>query len=327
MAATERDIDVNGIRLHVREQGEGPLVLLCHGWPELSYSWRHQIPALAAAGYRVVAPDMRGFGASDAPAAIEDYTLLHMIGDMVTLVTACGERTSAIVGHDWGAPVAWGSALLRTDMFTAVAGLSVPHATRRPAPPLSIIRARGVTRFYLQYFQQPGVAEAEFEADVARTLRMILGAHAPGPKATPVPLMLAEDGGLLDTIAYPDTLPDWLTEADVATIVRAYETSGFRGGLNWYRNIDRNWALLAPWQDVPITQPALFIAGARDPVIHPAFAGGALARLKETVPDLRRVLIINDAGHWIQQEKPDEVNAALLAFLAEARGVSAPTPA
>ena len=320
MEATEKDVTANGVRLHVVEEGEGPLVLLCHGWPELAHSWRHQIPALAEAGYRVMAPDMRGFGASDAPAAVEDYTLLHLVGDMVALVAASGERTATIVGHDWGAPVAWASAMLRPDIFTAVVGMSVPHAARPPVPPLTALRARGVRRFYWQYFQEPGVAEAEFEADVGRTLRMILGGRAPGPKATPMPLMLADDGGFLDIVAYPETLPDWLTEADLAIMTRAYETSGFRGGLNWYRNIDRNWALLAPWQDALIRQPALFIAGARDPVIHPAFAGGALERLKETVPGLRRSTIVMEAGHWVQQERPDEVNAALLGFLASTRG-------
>jgi len=295
-------------------------VLLCHGWPELAHSWRHQIPALVDAGYRVVAPDMRGFGASDAPASIEDYTLLHLVGDMVALVAASGARTATIVGHDWGALVAWTSAMLRPDIFTAVVGMSVPHQARAPVPPLTVLRARGVTRFYWQYFQEPGVAEAELQADVGRSLRMILVGRPSGPKATPLPWTLAGDGGLLDTIAYPETLPDWLTEADLATLVRAYQRSGFRGGLNWYRNIDRNWALLAPWQDALIRQPALFIAGARDPVIHPAFPGGALERLKETVPGLRRSTIVMDAGHWIQQEKPAEVNAALLGFLADTRG-------
>ena len=319
MNATEKDLTVNGIRLHVVEQGKGPLVILCHGWPELAYSWRHQIPALAAAGYHVVAPDMRGFGASEAPPAIEDYTILHNVGDMVALVAACGEQTARIVGHDWGAPVAWASAMLRPDLFTAVAGLSVPHSARPPTAPLATLRVLGITRFYWQYFQEPGVAEAEFEADVGRTMRIILGGQAPGPKATAVPLMLTEDGGFLDMIAYPETLPDWLTEADLAIVVRAYQKSGFRGGLNWYRNIDRNWALLGPWQDVPIRQPALFIAGSRDPVINLAFAGSALTKLSETVPGLRRSIIIDGAGHWIQQEKPDEVNAALLAFLAETR--------
>ena len=163
-ALTQRDVAVNGIKLQITEQGDGPLVLLCHGWPELAYSWRHQMPALAQAGYRVVAPDMRGYGGSSVPHNISDYAITDLVGDMVALVAALGETRACIVGHDWGANVAWSAALLRPDLFVAVAALSVPHRPRNPAaPPLALLRTAGLEDFYWFYFNREGVAEAEFE--------------------------------------------------------------------------------------------------------------------------------------------------------------------
>lgn len=311
-----RELICNGVRLHVAEQGEGPLVLLCHGWPELWFSWRHQLPALAAAGFRAVAPDMRGFGRSDAPADIADYTILHLVGDMVALVAALGEQQAVIVGHDWGAPVAWHAALFRPDLFRAVAALSVPYRPRGPVSPLAAVRAAGLHRFYWIYFQEPGVAEAEFECDVGETMRRILAApgRATPPRTPDEVLVLPEGGGFLDIMRHPETLPDWLGEDALAVMVAEYRRTGFRGGLNYYRNIDRNWALAAPWQGATIATPALFIAGSRDPVI--AFFGGRqVEQLAQSVPGLRRKLLIEGAGHWIQQERPAEVNAALIEFL------------
>lgn len=314
--ATHRDLSVNGLSLHVAEEGTGPLVLLCHGWPELGHSWRRQLPALAEAGYRAVAPDMRGFGRSDAPEAIEAYSLPHLVGDMVGLVGALGEREAVIVGHDWGAPVAWTAALLRPDLFRAVVGMSVPHRARGPAPPLHMLQAAGMRNFYWQYFQEPGVAEAEFERDVDDTLRRILGATGFGARRGDPAAMLTvpEGGGFLDLVRRPERLPPWLAEEDLAVMVAEYRRTGFRGGLNYYRNLDRNWALLAPWQDVPIRQPALFVAGASDAVIL-GFGRQALHALPDSVPGLRRSLLIEGAGHWIQQEQAEEVNAALVRFL------------
>ena len=314
--ATQRDLIANGIRLRVTEQGTGPLALLCHGWPELAHSWRHQLPALAAAGYHAVAPDMRGYGGSDAPEAVDAYSLLHLVGDMVGLVAALGEREAVVVGHDWGASVAWTCALLRPDVFRSVAAMSVPFRPRGPAAPLATLRAAGQHNFYWLYFQPPGVAEAEFERDPAATLRRILGAIGSG--RTPDPsqvLTLPEGGGFLDLVPEPVSRPDWLPEADLAVMADAYRRTGFRGGLNYYRNIDRNWELLAAWQDAPIRQPALFIAGTHDPVILGPMGQKALKTLPQAVPGLRRTVLIEGAGHWIQQERPDEVNAALIAFL------------
>jgi pimeloyl-ACP methyl ester carboxylesterase len=315
-AARTRDAEVNGVRLSVTEQGEGPLVLLCHGWPEIAHSWRHQMPALAAAGFHAAAPDMRGFGASDAPAEISAYSILHLVGDAVGLVSALGHSQAVIVGHDWGAPVAWTSAMLRPDVFTAVVGMSVPHRSRGPAPPMATLRAAGIERFYWQYFQEPGVAERELEADPARTMRRIL-AGGFGPRAGGVPMMLPEGGGFLDTLTDPERLPGWLDEEALAVMARAYEASGFRGGLNYYRNLDRNWELTAAWDGALIRQPALFVAGSKDAVITGMIGAGALKHLPKAVPGLRRSLILEGAGHWIQQERAVEVNAALLEFLAD----------
>jgi pimeloyl-ACP methyl ester carboxylesterase len=312
--ASTRTVAVNGIELFLREQGEGPLVILCHGWPELSYSWRHQIGALADAGFRVVAPDMRGFGRSSAPQPVEAYSIFDLVGDMVGLVAALKETKAAIIGHDWGAPVAWHAAQFRPDLFSVVAGLSVPPPWRGKGRPLDALRAAGITNFYWQYFQKPGVAEAELERDVAATMRGILCGGFADPARS---LFIPEGRGFLGKSAGSLALPDWLSEAELTFFTEQYRESGFRGGLNWYRNIDRNWELTAPWQDARIHQPALFIAGAKDPVISDKMSGKHLAAIERVLPNLKQKLIIDNAGHWIQQEKPAEVNAALIAFLKE----------
>jgi pimeloyl-ACP methyl ester carboxylesterase len=303
-----RFVDVNGIRLHIAEAGQGPLILFCHGWPELAYSWNQQLRALSAAGYHAVAPDMRGFGDSSAPPDIEAYTVLHLVGDMVGLVAALGGRKAIIVGHDWGANVAWTAAQLRPDLFPAAVAMSVPFRRRSPAPPLEILRKAGQQDFYWLYFQTPGIAEAEFERDVSSTFRRLVAGRGGS-------LTVPPNGGFLDSFREPEKLPDWLSEKDLAVYVQAYRRTGFRGGLNWYRNIDRNWHLLAPWQDVPVRQPALFIAGSADAVILNPASAQALAHMEESVPGLKRKALIEGAGHWVQRERADEVNSILLEFL------------
>jgi len=311
---SSRTISANGIEIFLLEQGEGPLVVLCHGWPELSYSWRHQIPAIAAAGFHVVAPDMRGFGRTSAPADIAAYGIFDNVGDMVALVAALGEKQAVIVGHDWGAPVAWHAAMFRPDIFSAVAGLSVPPPFRGRGRPLDTLRESGITNFYWQYFQTPGVAERELERDVDLTMRTLLGRGFSDPSAS----LFIEDGkGFLGDVSADRPSPDWLGEADLAYFREAYRKSGFRGGLNWYRNIDRNWELTAPWQGAQIRQPSLFIAGSKDSVITGLIGAKRIADMERVLPSLRQKLIIDGAGHWIQQERADEVNAALIAFLRE----------
>jgi pimeloyl-ACP methyl ester carboxylesterase len=312
--SSARTISANGIEIALLEHGDGPLVVLCHGWPELSYSWRRQIPAIAAAGFHVVAPDMRGFGRTSAPAEINAYSIFDTVGDMVALVAALGEKQAAIVGHDWGAPVAWHAAMFRPDIFSAVAGLSVPPPFRGRGRPLDSLRENGITNFYWQYFQQPGVAEAEFERDIGLTMRALLGRGFSDPAAS---LFVNDGKGFLGDAKADQALPDWLSEADVAHFGEAYKKSGFRGGLNWYRNIDRNWELTAPWQDAQIHQPSLFIAGSKDSVITGLIGAKRVIDMERVLPNLKQKLIVDGAGHWIQQERPEEVNAALIRFLKE----------
>ncbi|MGA8650184.1 MAG: alpha/beta hydrolase, partial [Xanthobacteraceae bacterium] len=243
---THHIVEANGIHLHIAERGEGPVVLLCHGFPESWYSWRHQLAALSAAGFRAIAPDMRGYGRSDRPEAIEQYTLLHLIGDMVGLLDALGIEHAAIAGHDWGAPVAWHAALLRPDRFRAVVGLSVPYRPRTSVIPTSAMPRRDDAMFYQLYFQTPGVAEAELERDVRTTLAKVLYAasgDAPRRPGGNDVAMVSQGGGFLTRLPVPDVLPVWLSEADLEFYVGEFARTGFRGGLNWYRNIDRNWEL------------------------------------------------------------------------------------
>jgi len=311
-----RTVAANGIEMNVAEYGHGPLVLLCHGWPELWYSWRHQLVALAAAGFRAVAPDMRGFGRTTAPDDVAAYTIFHTVGDMVALVAALGEKRAVIAGHDWGAPVAWHAALMRPDLFPAVVAMSVPHRRRGAMAPLETLRKAGKADYYWLYFQEQA-AEDEFTRDPAFTLRCLFHVgFGETPRAEKMSLYVDRAKGLLGP-PREIPLPPWLTEADLDVFAAEYRRSGFRGGLNWYRNIDRNWELTAPWQGATIDQPALFIAGANDAVITGSMGRRALDELESVVPNLTGKILIDGAGHWIQQERPQQVNDALIAFARE----------
>ncbi len=312
-----RTVHANGIDIHFVSAGSGPVVLLCHGFPESWYSWRHQIRALAAAGYRVIAPDMRGYGQTDSPPEIGQYTIFHLVGDLVGLLDALDLRQVAIIGHDWGAVVAWTAALFRPDRFSAVAALSVPFRPRSSRPPLKFAPSTEDLIFYQTYFLQPGVAEAELEIDTSRTIAATLLALS-GDMATQRPelqMMVPRGGGWLTDKPVRTPLPDWLSEADIAFYAREFDRNGFRGPLNWYRNIDRNWELMAPWQDAIVTVPALFMIGERDLVL--AFKGTeeTIADQPSRIPHLTVSTIVPGCGHWIQQERADEVNAALIDFL------------
>jgi len=308
---TDGVVQTNGLKLHVAEAGQGPLVLLLHGWPESSYSWRHQLPALAAAGYHAVAPDIRGYGQSDKPNAVEAYRMSALLDDVTGLMDAFGERSAVLVGHDWGAAMAWTFAALRPERARAVVGLSVPHLGRAPMPPTQLFKTIFDGQwFYVLYFQEPGVAEAELEADVPKTLRAIFTGDALDPMSA-VNRTKRLDDGLLTGIDVPESLPTWLTEGDFSHYCREIAASGFRGGLNRYRNMDRDWEELPALATAKVVQPALFIVGERDP-------GRSIApidQMTQLVPNLKEVCVVPGAGHWLQQECPAEVNAALLTFL------------
>ena len=314
------DIQTNGITMHIVESGpaDGEVVLMCHGFPESWYSWRHQLRALGDAGYRAVAPDMRGYGGTDAPDDVHAYTMLHHIGDMVGVLDALGTRTAVIVGHDWGGPVAWHAATLRPDRFRGVMVLSVPWTARPPAVPTDVMRMIFDGQwFYFLYFQEPGVAEAELDPNAAQFLRNFLytlSGDAPGELLRGLTGPDA-GGGILPRLTAPEELPAWLSEDDLAFYVKEFERTGFRGGLNWYRCMDLSWELSCAYGDMRVHQPALFMAGERDAVL--GMQGGGLATMKDDVPGLRDSIIVPDCGHWTQQERPDDVNDALLGFLRE----------
>jgi pimeloyl-ACP methyl ester carboxylesterase len=314
---SHRFIETNNIRMHIAEKGKGPLVVMCHGFPELWYTWRHQLLALAKAGFRAVALDQRGYGQTDRPEPIEAYHILHLVGDIVGLIKALGEEKAVIVGHDWGAHVAWHCALLRPDLFPAVVALSVPFLPRLGGkiPPTEIMKnMSGEQVFYQVYFQEPGRAEADMEADVRSTMRMILYSLSGNPPPEKRwRFMLAKSEKALDASSMPDVLPPWLTEQDVDFFAREFRRTGFRGGLNWYRNIDRNWELTSFLDGAKIHQPALFVAGEVDPVI--TMYRKAYDNLEKNVLNLKRKVLMPCFGHWVNQERAAEVNQLIIEFL------------
>jgi pimeloyl-ACP methyl ester carboxylesterase len=311
---THRYVQAGGLRMHIAEAGEGPLVVLLHGFPESWYSWRHQLIALAAAGYHVVAPDQRGYCGTGPPetpggrAQVADYTILHLTGDVIALLDALGADQAVIAGHDWGAPVAWHTALFRPDRVRGVIGLSVPYRPRGSAPPIATMRAALGEGFYMVYFQREGVADAELSRDPAVTFRKVLcslSGDADGMTLIPA------GGGFLDAAVDPVRLPGWLTQRDVDAYVGQYAQAGFTGPLNWYRAMDLNWELTAAWRHAPINVPAMFMAGERDPVIGFVSPAG----LADVLPKLTDSVLLPGCGHWIQQERPAEVSSAMTAFL------------
>jgi pimeloyl-ACP methyl ester carboxylesterase len=315
---THRMIATNGIRLHVAEQGTGPLVILCHGFPECWYSWRHQLRSLAQAGFRAVAPDLRGYGRSDRPAAVEAYTLLQDIDDVVGLLDGLGSEQAVIVGHDVGATVAWQAALLHPVRFRGVVALSVPFRPRGfggSAPPTSLMPQTEDAVFYQLYFQT-SEAEARLGRDVRRTIRTYLyslsGDRPPtAPGGAVFSGMVPRKGG--SVLTEPASLPSWVTEADVDVYVEAFSRSGFFGPLGWYRNFDRSWELMAPFADAEVIVPALYIAGERD---FSAVASRQYAvDQPRFVPKLQAPIMLPGCGHWTEQERAGEVSAAIIDFL------------
>ncbi|KAA8970428.1 alpha/beta hydrolase [Mycobacterium sp.] len=311
----ERSVDTNGVLLHTCETGErgAPVVLLAHGFPELAYSWRHQLPALATAGYHVLAPDQRGYGRSSRPDTIAAYTIAELSADLIGLLDDVGAQKAVFVGHDWGAVVAWSTAQLHPDRVAAVVGLSVPPVPRAQTPPTQALRKTfGENFFYMLYFQEPGIADAELGADAATTLRRMMGGLRP-PTDREAALRMIRPGpqGFVERLAEPDSLPDWISPEELDHYIAEFTRTGFTGGLNWYRNLDRNWEIMANPVAPTIGTPALFVAGADDPVL--GFT--RRDRAAEVVSGPYREVILDGAGHWVQQERPEEVNEALLDFL------------
>ncbi|MGW7255072.1 alpha/beta fold hydrolase [Streptomyces sp. NPDC054834] len=313
---THRLVSTPAGRTHLVEQGSGPLVLLVHGFPESWYSWRHQLPALAAAGYRAVAIDVRGYGRSSRPAAVDAYRMLELVEDNVAVVEALGERSAVIVGHDWGATIAATSALVRPEVFHAVGLLSVPYTPPGGPRPSEVFAGMGgPDEFYVSYFQQPGRAEAEIEPDVRGWLAGFYTALSadtmPGPGA-PDPHFVTRGGTLRDRFP-TGSLPGWLSERDLDVYAGEFERTGLTGALNRYRNMDRDWADLAGFGGAPVTQPSLFLGGGED--ASTTWLADAIDAFPRTLPGLRASHLLDGCGHWIQQERPEETSRFLATWL------------
>ena len=312
---TERTIKTNGVQLHTVDAGEpgASVVVLAHGFPELAYSWRHQIPVLAAAGYRVLAPDQRGYGRSTRPEEIADYNIAELSADLIGLLDDVGAEQAVLVGHDWGALVAWSSAQLHPDRVAAVVGLSVPPIPRAQVPPTRAFRTIvGDNFFYMLYFQEPGVADAELGADAAKTMRRMMGGLRPaGDQAAAIRMARPGPEGFVERLPEPDGLPNWISAKELDHYIAEFTRTGFTGGLNWYRSLDRNWEIMADPPAATIAVPAMFVAGTDDPVL--GFT--RRDRAAEVVTGPYREVMIDGAGHWLQQERPDQVNEVVLDFL------------
>ena len=319
-ALPTRTLAANGVELSVTDVGSGPPVVLAHGFPELAYSWRHQIPVLADAGHRVLAPDQRGYGRSSRPERIEDYDIHHLTGDLLALLDDIGEEQAVFVGHDWGSMVVWQLALLHPERVAGVVGMSVPFIPRGPMKPIELMRmAMGDSFFYILYFQEPGIADAELGRDAATTMRRMLAGLKTPDDLSPedAASFAANDGrGFVDRIPEPDGLPDWLTQEELDFYSAEFARTGFTGGINWYRNFDRNWETTEHLAGAKVTVPSLFIGGTDDPVLKmtPPTIG------EDFLTDHRGTVLVDGAGHWVQQEAPEQVNQALLGFLAELHG-------
>ncbi len=311
----------NGIRIHIAEagpaDGDKPIVLMIHGFPESWYSWRYQLPALANAGYRAVAMDVRGYGRSSKPTEVADYRMMQKVADVAGVVEALGSRPTVVVGHDWGAPIAWTSALVRPDLFLGVAGISVPYAAQAGAtgtrPTTAMRMAETDHEFYISYFQQVGRAEAEIEKDIRNWLLGFYWCGSGDIENGPNIAQVKKGTQMRDMFIYPSQMPTWMSEHDLDVYTREFEYSGFFGPLNRYRNVDQDWEDLAVFANRPISIPSLFIGGSKDgPTI---WGQAAIDRFPETLPKLTRCEILEGSGHWIQQERPDQTNKLLLEFL------------
>ncbi|NYD65976.1 alpha/beta fold hydrolase [Agromyces atrinae] len=298
-------IPVNGIELEVFEAGRenaGRPVVLAHGWPELAYTWRHQVPALVAAGYHVIVPNQRGYGGSSRPAEVEAYDIEHLTGDLVGLLDHYGYENAPFIGHDWGAMVVWGLALLHPERVSTVVNLSLPYQERGELPWIELLEAvLGPDYYFVHFNRQPGVADAVLDANTRRFLRNLFRKNE--PVVPPQPGMAMIDLALAEEAPGEPTM----SETELEVFVSAFEATGFTSSINWYRNLDRNWSLLAEVDPI-VAQPALMIYGDRDVVQQSP-------RLARFVPRVEVATL--EAGHWIPEERPHEVTELIVGWLAK----------
>ena len=319
-AVKHGEADSSGVKIHYVHMGKGPVLIMVHGFPELWYSWRHQIRPIAQAGFKVVVPDVRGYGESDKPHPIEAYDMISLTNDVVGLIDALGEDQAILFGHDWGAPICWNTAALHLERVAAVAGLSVPFFQRGPQSSIDNWKALyGDGFFYQLYFQEEGVAEAAFEADIRTALRKVYYAISGDGEHAPLHSLSATEPleDLLATMVDPDPFPAWLTDEDLDYYTEAFTNGGFRGPLNRYRAQQRDWELLPQLSELEVQQPSYFIGGALDPVRTFVPGTDLYAAPEANCTDFRGSTIIDGEGHWIQQEAPEEVTRLLLRFLEE----------
>jgi len=316
---SHEQIPANGIELHVAVAGpaDGRPVVLCHGFPELWYSWRHQLDALGDAGYRVLAPDLRGYGGSSHPDQVSDYGSDQLTADLCGLLDHYGYETAVFCGHDWGSMVVWELGRLHPERAAAICNLGVPYS-QSSGPPTEVFRhVFGDGFFYMLYFQDVGPAEAEFAADPRRYVRTMLYSAGAEGMANPNPAIAnapAEGTRFLDILTPPpDELPAWFTEHDVDVYAEGLSRGGLFGPVSFYRNLDANWERSKDLPATLYTMPTGFITGALDPVNY--MMPGAVEEMAAALPDFRGATVIDGAGHWVQQERPTETNRALLAFL------------
>jgi len=306
-AASWRTIHTNGIRMAVSEQGAGLPVVLCHGFPEIAYSWRHQMPALAAAGFRAIAPDQRGYGETDRPAAVRDYDIHHLTADLVGLLDALGLERAVFAGHDWGGIVVWHMPLLHPARTAGVIGVNTPYFPRPSAPPVTLMRALWGDNYYIVHFQKPGEADAALARDVRRVFTQLVRSGVPlAETRTP------RHGRNLVEVVTGSEPPGrlLLSEDELQIYVRAFERTGFTGGINWYRNLDRNWETTPQLAGAKVEVPALMVTAEHDPVLRPELAEA----MRDLVSDLETVMIPG-CGHWTQQERPAELSGIMIDWL------------
>jgi epoxide hydrolase A/B len=302
-----RAVDANGIRMAIAEEGDGPAVVLCHGFPEIGYSWRRQLPALARAGFRAIAPDQRGYGGTDRPPAVGDYDIHHLTADLVGLLDALDIERAVFAGHDWGGIVVWHMPLLHPARTAGVIGVNTPYVPRSSAPPVTLMRAIWGDDHYVVHFQKPGEADAALASDVRRVFTQLLRAGVPLGD-----LVNAGAARNLVDLIFGDEVPGrpLLSEDELMVYVRAFERTGFTGGINWYRNMDRNWETTAHLAGATIEVPCLMVTAEHDPVLRPELA----EVMRGFVADLE-IVMIPDCGHWTQQERPDELSRIMVGWL------------